>query len=222
MERNSKGQFKKGTRIIDMTGKVFGRIKVTGKSERRSGRKTYWVCICECGNKKEIRSDCLGIVNSCGCLKKEQDIKNLAIVNNHGLTHHELYPRWNGMLQRCENKKQSSYRNYGGRGIKVCAEWHDVKNFIEWAYSNGYEKELSIDRIDANGNYEPSNCRWVTMKEQSFNKTNSVKVTFNRETKCIMEWAEELKIPRSNVSRYHKKGIDYDKLIEKYYKKIPR
>jgi hypothetical protein len=215
--RNNKGQFIKGQNIHDLTGKHFGLLTVKEIDTKRSSRKTYWICECECGNLKSIRSDCLGIVNSCGCLKKVQDNLNLLHgTNKHNLTSHVLFPVWNGMVYRCENPKSSAYKHYGGRGIKVCDEWHDVAKFIEWAEHNGYSDGLTIERKNVNGNYEPDNCTWITMYEQGLNKTNSVKITIDGVTKNLMVWAHELNIPQSKVWSAPSKGIPYEKLIMEY------
>lgn len=220
-KRNSKGQFVKGENIKDLTGKRFGRLEVVELANRRSGRKAYWLCKCDCGNFKEVRSDCLKVVSSCGCLKKEQDIINLGVENNHKLSKHELYSRWNAMINRCDNPNSPAFKNYGGRGIKVCEKWHDVKEFIEWAENNGYKEGLTIERKDVNGNYEPSNCCWIPPEEQHYNKTTSVFVEYEGETLTVMQWAKRYNIPRGEVWSYRTKGIDFKSLIEKY-KTTPR
>ena len=225
MERKQNGQFEKGNDFHDLTGERFGRLVVLKKASRMAGRKCYWECLCDCGKEKEVRSDSLvgGLVRSCGCLKKEADIKNLGITNNHEQTHHPLYGRWNAMLNRCNNPKQVSYKHYGERGIKVCEEWHDINNFIEWAESNGFQKHLTIDRIDVDGNYEPSNCRWITAREQAYNKTNSVFFTWNGETLTLMQWVHKYNIPQWKASTYKKDGIDFLDIISEYASKtIPR
>lgn len=102
----------------------------------------------------------------------------------------KLYEVWLTMKNRCENPNRAKYKDYGARGIKVCQEWHDAETFCRWALENGYKEGLQIDRIDVNGNYEPSNCRWVTPKENSRNKRNTVFLTVNGETKCVTEWCE--------------------------------
>jgi len=216
MIRNEKGQFIRGRNIKDLTGQRFGRLKVLNIDTERTNRKTYWICKCDCGKFKSIRGDGLGIVNSCGCLKKEQDIRNLGIAYNHGMSKHKLFPVWNGMIHRCENSKNHAYKDYGGRGIKVCDEWHDVKKFIAWAENGKYEEGLTIERIDVNGNYEPSNCTWVTMSEQSLNKRNSVKVTIDGITKNLMTWAHSLGIPLREVWGAKSNQVTYEDLIRRY------
>ena len=108
----------------------------------------------------------------------------------HGMRHTRIYNIWRSMRQRCTNPKCINYKNYGGRGIKVCPEWEQFQTFHKWAIDNGYSDELTIDRIDVNGNYEPSNCRWISYKEQSNNKTNNRRIEVGGEVHTMSEWAE--------------------------------
>lgn len=211
MIRNEKGQFVKGKNIVNLKGKKFGKLTVIGIDVERTKSKTYWMCQCECGNKKSVRSDCLqnGNVKSCGCLKKEQDIYNLGIKNNHNCTHHPLFGIHNSMMHRCENEKNNQFYNYGGRGISVCKEWHDVRNFIKWAEDNNYEEGLTIERIDVNDDYKPSNCKFIPFREQAFNKRNTLYTTYKGE---IVQFARFV----------YEHNLDYHKIYERHIKnKIP-
>lgn len=163
-------------KIIDLTGMVFDRLSVV--SLNRSGSKTYWNCLCICGRTKSVRSDSLrdGSIRSCGCLLRETASKSLS-KHRFTCTNKRLYYMWWAMVDRCRNPKVKMYKHYGGRGIKVCPEWEkDCKVFIDWALANGYSDKLSIDRIDNNGNYEPNNCRFITMKDQLRNTSKSISV----------------------------------------------
>lgn len=157
----------------DISGQTFGRltaIKPVGKDNHNS---YMWLCICSCGKEKitDGRSLRSGRVRSCGCLDHEAHIlrPNRTVHGGHGT---RLYRIWKAIKTRCNNPNNPSYiKWYGAKGVKVCDEWNDSYiPFKEWALSHGYEENLSIDRIDPYGNYEPSNCRWATAAEQARNK----------------------------------------------------
>ncbi len=172
----------------DMTGQKVGRLNVLNY-HRKNGR-VYWLCICDCGNFTEVRSDRLasGDTKSCGCLQKEMVSK---MNTKHNMMHTRLYDIWIGMKQRCYNVNHKRYRDWGGRGVTVCDEWrNDFMNFYNWAINNGYNDNLTIDRIDNNKGYEPSNCRWVDRKTQQRNRRNTKYITYNGITKPLVEWCE--------------------------------
>lgn len=157
-------------KIIDLANTKFGRLLVLNTFERRK-RYIYWLCKCDCGNEKYIRSDHLryGKITSCGCFEKEA--RKEGNHTTHGLSKTRIFKIFHGMKKRCYNPECVAYSNYGGRGIKICDEWlNNYTSFHDWALSNGYADNLSIDRIDVNGNYEPSNCRWVDAKIQANNR----------------------------------------------------
>lgn len=195
----------------DLTGKRFGRLEVIGVHDN-GNRKTYYVCQCDCGNVKVIRADALvgGMTKSCGCLKKEQDKINLTANHSHKMSGTRLYEIWQGMKSRCYKKHDASYHRYGGRGITVCDEWlNDFKTFYDWATNNGYNDKLTIDRIDNNGNYEPKNCRWSTMKEQCNNRNSNINITIGNTTKNLMQWCEIFNVDYKTVyARYQRNGFE--------------
>lgn len=156
------GCIKGKNNLNDLTGQKFGKLTVIERAKNR-GKVIYWLCKCECGGIIEVQSAHLknGNTKSCGCMKGNK---------KHGQRSTRLYRIWIGIKQRCLNPKNPHYKDYGGRGIKLFDDWLKFEPFYQWAVSNGYNDILSIDRIDVNGNYEPSNCRWATYKEQAKNK----------------------------------------------------
>lgn len=171
-------------------GKKFGRLFV--ESEFKAKDCIKCVCKCDCGKEKTIRrADLLsGKTVSCGCKQRENFLK-MAVT--HGKSNTRLYNIWCAMKQRCYYEKSSHYHIYGAKGIRVCDEWKDdFMNFYNWAMKNGYTDELTIDRIDVNGNYEPSNCRWATYKEQANNKSTNRYVECGGKIQTVSQWAEEL------------------------------
>lgn len=156
-------------RSIDITGQRFGHWIAISFVETRGKRREYWKFRCDCGKEKTVLKYNVtsGKSTNCGCMQYVNRKGNI----KHGKRHTRLYNIYCGMKERCYNQKSSNYSYYGGRGVKICNEWNDdFMSFYNWAMVNGYDDGLSIDRIDVNGNYEPSNCRWVTMKEQSNNR----------------------------------------------------
>lgn len=203
------------SKVHDLTGQKFGLLTVIGLAETDT-RKTYWVCKCDCGNMKTVRSDSLlcGAIKSCGCIKRKQDEVNLTKNHRHRMSGTRIYQEWQGMKGRCYNKGNARYANWGGRGIEVCEQWRNsFENFYAWAMANGYQDDLTIDRIDNNGDYCPGNCRWVSQKEQSRNRRSNINITIGNSTRTLIEWCEIFQVDYANVNaRYHRNKnatIDY-------------
>lgn len=234
MKRNSKGQFEKGSKLQDLTGQKFGRWNVLEKTDRKSVSVSYWKCVCECGTVREVLANQLksGRSKSCGCYSREEKSARFTEMNKktkvtHGYYGTRLYSIWSSMKARCETKTNGSYKNYGAKGIKVCEPWRDFSIFKDWALSNGYEDSLTIERMDIKGNYEPSNCKWVTMKEQQNNRSNTTFVMYNNESKPISAWCDELGLDYELISGRYRNGIKpprlfYDGDLRKYKKTTPR
>jgi len=194
------------SKFRDLKGQVFGRLLVLESDGRDKWKRVMWKCKCECGTIKTISSRHLiqGNTRSCGCLRSELVREQ---ETTHGLS--EKYARlinvWYAMVSRCHNPDDSNYKNYGGRGIEVCEEWrYDYLPFHNWALQNGYDinairGECTIDRIDNDGNYEPSNCRWVSNTIQANNKSNNSYYTVNGITNTLAHWCREYNLPYSRV-----------------------
>ena len=186
----------------DLTGRRFGRLVVIERvANNPTSPSTRWLCKCDCGKETISYAPQLknGQKKSCGCLCREHV---MASAIKHGGRKTRLYHIWSMMKQRTWNPKHSGYKDYGARGIKVCAEWHDdFTAFRDWAYRNGYTEELSIDRIDNDRDYEPGNCRWVTMAEQNRNQRHNVVLELNGRSQLLADWARELGISKTALSR---------------------
>ncbi len=206
----------------DLTGKQFDDLTVIGYSHKKktnNGYKHYWKCKCVCGKEVIRRSDGLKRKGhkSCGCYR-EKFLKEFFEQHNpnktHGLSKTRLYKIYNKMKERCYYEKYPEFHLYGGRGIKVCDEWlEDFTNFYNWAMENGYKENLSIDRIDPNKNYEPSNCRWADIITQANNKRNNVYLTYKGETHTMPEWARILNLPYSTLANRRRKGKSVEEIL---------
>lgn len=210
---------RKGVQVFtDLTGMRFDKLAVIKKANINN-EGLRWLCICDCGNYAILNQHTLlrkdKKVKSCGCVLNEYWRKRLT---THGGSDTRLYRIWRGMKSRCYLKNVSNYKYYGGKGVKVCDEWLDFSNFQKWAFQNGYAEDLSIDRIDENGNYEPSNCRWVKQNTQVRNRSMSRMITWNGKTQLIVDWARELGFNYETLRiRINKWGVE-----KAFTTKIPR
>lgn len=177
----------------DLSGKHFGRLTVIERDYEHGTHDTWWKCKCDCGNVISVRASHLihEKCKSCGCLRIEMTIKSHT---KHGMSCKSIHNVWMSMRGRCKNKGTPAYKDYGARGISVCPEWNDFSVFYKWALNNGYKEGLTIDRIDNNKNYEPSNCRWVDMKHQCWNRRNSYIIEYRNEKKSLAEWCDILNL----------------------------
>lgn len=185
-----------------------------------------WLCKCDCGTIKQVNGGHLknNRIRSCGCLFSElasKRIKQRNIKHNLFNKNKRLYACWRSLKSRCYCKNNSSYKLYGGRGIKVCDEWlNDFMTFYNWAMANGYDEnaprgKCTIDRIDVNGHYEPNNCRWTDMKNQSNNKTNNRLIEYNGQVKTLSEWADYFGVRDNLIHDRLKAGYSFEDAIKK-------
>lgn len=170
-------------------GERYGRLTIEEYTGTNKWHSRLYRCRCDCGNESIVVGTDLkrGKTKSCGCYQRDRSRECNTI---HGLEKHPLYKVWATMKDRCENPKNPKYRLYGKRGVKVCDAWHDFKTFYDWAMENGYERGLTLDRIDVNGDYEPNNCRWATIKEQNNNKRDTIYLLAYGQMRTISEWSE--------------------------------
>lgn len=193
--------------FYDITGNRYGRLIVIERVNQISKKTTRWLCLCDCGKKIESNKNNLinGHTKSCGCLSRDTKLGR-ATRTTHGQSRTRLYHIWQSMKQRCCDKNVKEYALYGARGIGICEEWLTFENFYKWA-SSGYESKLTIDRIDNNGNYEPSNCRWATVADQNRNKRNNHIICIHGEKKCLSDWSRDLNIPKSTIINRLNRGM---------------
>lgn len=209
----------------NLIGKQFGMLKVVKFSHKEKNNqgnyKYYWICECECGNVVTRRSDGLKSkksVVSCGCYRKkileQHNFKTNNPKKTHGQTKTRLYKIYAKMKERCYDPNYPERHLYGGRGIKICQEWLDsFENFRDWALANGYDDKLSIDRIDPNKDYEPSNCRWADTYQQANNKRNNIQLTYMGETLTLPQWARKLNLPYSTLADRLRKGKSVEEIL---------
>lgn len=200
-------------RLIDLTGQRFGRLTVIGISHKTQSGKYYWSCQCDCGTNCIISGNLLksGQTQSCGCYRREVA---RARRQKYSDKNNRLYRIWGNMKKRCYCKSDPKYHNYGGRSICICDEWkNSFQNFQAWALSHGYQDDLSIDRIDVNGDYTPQNCRWTNNLIQCNNKTDNVLITYMGRTQTVAEWARETGIYINTIHYRLKHGWTVDEIF---------
>jgi hypothetical protein len=181
-----------------LEGTQFGRLTVIKKSDKAG----YWYCICECGQERSVWGFSLlrGTTKSCGCLSRNLTTQRNRMNATHNMRGTRLYHIWDTMKARCYRPNSKDFKNYGARGIAICQEWrNDFLTFYHWANVHGYESHLTLDRKDVNGNYEPSNCRWATAKEQGNNTRVNRHITINGQKKTIAEWSDETGIGQKTL-----------------------
>ena len=201
------GHIKKSRQIRDITGERFGKLIAVEDLgfDKRSQRLYEFLCDCGCYTVKQAKEVTRGKSSSCGC----GIVEGVKTANTkHGMTGTSLYSRYRGMIKRCTVESDPNYGNYGGRGINICSEWlgeGGFDSFARWSLENGYKRELSLDRIDNDKGYGPTNCRWTDRRTQVNNRRVSHVITYKGETLALTEWAEKF-------------GLRYDSLWKRLYK----
>lgn len=191
----------------NLEGQRFGRLLVLNKAESAKGQ-SVWNCQCDCGTTKAIRGIALraGRTISCGCYGRENRTKHGRKSKRLDNKTDPTYTSYINMKTRILNPNANNYKNYGGRGIRICEQWLNG-GFEQFLLDMGERPEgKTLDRIDHNGDYCPENCKWSTAQEQSENKRNSILITFNGRTKCLTSWARELSVSRKAIYALIKKG----------------
>ena len=200
-------------KVIDMSGRRYGKWTVMQRVENSKNGQAMWLCKCDCGTEKVVCGSNLrsGASRSCGC---ERNSYFSALYGVHYKEPKRLFSIWSNMKSRCTNPNNNSFQNYGARGIKICNEWlHDFVAFREWALQNGYSDNLTIERIDNEGNYEPTNCRWATAEEQSNNRRNNVLISHNGETHTLNEWSKIIGVKKSTIESRYSRGWSEDRIL---------
>lgn len=205
------------TAKLDLIGKKFGRLTVIRECGNDKHGKSIWECICDCGNHIfPVGSNLVrGKIKSCGCLRNEKSSKRF---RKHGMRNTRLYKKWQGMIRRCNEKSNKSYKHYGYRGIKVCDEWsgsNGFENFAKWAFENGYDENAptgmyTIERKDVNGDYCPENCCWISLSDQSRNKTTTIR--FSKD-KIAIDVARENHVKPSTMYGRLRRGVDLNESV---------
>jgi len=202
-------------RFLDLTGIKFGRLEALSIDYSKNTKYIYWLCKCDCGKKVSVKNYNLlsGNTKSCRCLSILTNKENKTNIK-HGLSRSKEYKTWCGMKTRCYNPNDSYYNRYGGRGIKVCGRWlNSFENFLEDMGKRPSPKH-SIDRINNDGDYEPSNCKWATGVEQIRNRSISTWVEVFGENKPLFSWAKELNIKPATLAWRIRQGKKIENMIE--------
>lgn len=195
------------SKLIDLKEVRFGRLVVTERAGADKHGHVMWLCQCDCGNQKVVKGHKLlsGDYKSCGCMHYKY---------SHGQSNTRLYHIWRTMKARCADPNSHKYHSYGGRGITIRHKWlNSFEAFYDWAMANGYREDLTIDRIENDGNYEPSNCRWASAKEQANNTRKNRLLTHNGETHTMSEWADLTGIGEKAIYRRLNRGWSVAKAL---------
>lgn len=205
-------------KLIDLTGRRFGRLVVVERGANRKNGSARWVCKCDCGRITVVNAYHLksGHTTSCGCFHNE----NAAfIMEKHLMCNTRIYQIWAGIKKRTTHTSCKDSKYYVKKGVDICEAWNEFEVFYQWAIENGYDDNLTIDRIDGSRGYSPENCRWVTQKVQCNNKSNNHFIEFQGEKRTVSQWAEKLGIKKCTLLSRIRKGWSVEKVITTPVKK---
>ena len=193
--------------LIDLTGKRFNKLTALNRKGTSNDGQAMWECVCDCGETSVVDSKSLrkGGTKTCGCSRREPRPNRLT----HGECATRLYSIWSNMKNRCHGTGNAdNFKYYGGRGISVCDEWRNsYEAFRDWATTSRYSDELTIDRIDNDGDYCPDNCRWVPLREQFLNRRSAHNITFDGRTLSVQQWAKLIGVSHSTIISRKKRGV---------------
>lgn len=199
-------------KALNIIGERYGRLVVVERLPSKGGR-TQWRAVCDCGGEYKGQSNSLrtGLTKSCGCLNKEMSSARAKINITHGKSNSATFKCWQSMKRRCFDMGHKSYPRYGGRGITICERWMKFENFL--ADMGIRPKNLSLDRIDNNGNYTPENCKWSSAKEQARNRSSTRMISCGGEVKTLTEWAESIGFSKESLHRRLSAGWSIEKAL---------
>lgn len=196
-----------------------GNIKIIKLLRTEQGKGKIWLCQCKCGNEFEATTSMLSFrdIKECpSCGKERNKNQSIAQLTTHGKSKTKLYAIYHSMISRCNYVGDTNYSAYGGRGIKICDEWKiNFLSFYEWALNNGYKETLSIERLDCNGDYEPSNCTWIPLSQQALNRRSTRHIKVNGETKTLSQWAKVVGVSHTAIINAGKRGISAETYIQR-------
>ncbi len=205
--------------FVNLVGQKFGRLTVTSLEGRMDARRDrLWGCDCECGKRLVTSGERLknGQTVSCGCFREEVRGKCLVV---HGMSDTRPHIIWMGMHQRCYNEKSLSFKRYGARGIRVCKRWNDFSKFWE-DMKDGYRDDLTIERKENNGNYEPGNCRWATRSEQARNRRTNFILEHGGVRMTLKEWSEKAGVPLGTLQGRVRAGWSTEDVLNRPIRKV--
>ena len=202
-----------GSRFVDLTGRKFGKLTAIRPFCQNRAKQYLWECKCECGGTSVVVGSNLirGNTKACGCVRITEIADR---TRKHGMSKERIFSIWVGMRKRCNNKKSAAYKDYGGRGISISEEWGVFENFYN-DMKDGYSHNLSLDRIDPNGNYCKENCRWATAKTQNNNRRSNVYLEINGQKKTLSEWSDISGVRPSLIQYRVNRGWDLNDAINK-------